>query len=57
MVDDYNALFLNQLYEILTQYGKVEEVWFDGANPKPGLGQEYDRKAWYDLIRNYNLAL
>jgi alpha-L-fucosidase len=50
-VDDYNALFLNQLYEILTQYGKVEEVWFDGANPKPGLGQEYDRKAWYDLIR------
>ncbi|WP_223552184.1 alpha-L-fucosidase [Aestuariivivens sp. NBU2969] len=50
-VDDYNALFLNQLYELLTQYGKVEEVWFDGANPKPGLGQEYDRKAWYDLIQ------
>ncbi|MCF7568779.1 alpha-L-fucosidase [Sabulilitoribacter arenilitoris] len=51
IVDDYNALFLNQLYELLTQYGDIVEVWFDGANPKPGLGQEYDRKTWYDLIK------
>lgn len=50
-LDDYNALFMNQLYEVLTQYGPVREVWFDGANPKPGTGQTYDRKAWYDLIR------
>ncbi len=51
-LDDYNALFMNQLYEVLTQYGPVHEVWFDGANPKPGTGQTYNRKAWYDLIRN-----
>jgi alpha-L-fucosidase len=42
---------MNQLYEVLTQYGPIEEVWFDGANPKPGTGQTYNRKAWYDLIR------
>lgn len=51
VVDDYNRYFLNQLYELLTRYGPVHEVWFDGANPKPGTGQTYDYKAWYDLIR------
>ncbi|TKG93746.1 hypothetical protein EYV94_16000 [Puteibacter caeruleilacunae] len=50
-LDDYDALFMNQLYEVLTQYGTVHEVWFDGANPKPGTGQQYNRKAWYDMIR------
>jgi len=51
VVDDYNRYFLNQLWELLTQYGPVHAVWFDGANPKPGTGQTYDRKAWFDLIR------
>ncbi|MEQ9287343.1 MAG: alpha-L-fucosidase [Cyclobacteriaceae bacterium] len=49
-LDDYNALFMNQLYEVLYQYGDVVEVWFDGANPKPGTSQTYDRDAWNDLI-------
>ncbi len=49
-LDDYNALFMNQLYEVLYQYGDVVEVWFDGANPKPGTSQTYDREAWNDLI-------
>lgn len=49
-VDDYNRYFLNQLYELLTEYGPVHEVWFDGANPKPGTSQTYNRAAWYDLI-------
>lgn len=52
LLDDYDALFMNQLYEVLSQYGKIGEVWFDGANPKPGTGQTYNTKAWYDLIRN-----
>ncbi len=50
-LDDYNRLFMNQLYELLTQYGEISEVWFDGANPKPGTGQTYNSKAWYDMIR------
>ena len=50
-VNDYNRYFLNQLYELLTQYGPVDEVWFDGANPDPSVTETYDYEAWYDLIR------
>ena len=50
-VDDYNRYFLNQLYELLTQYGPIGEVWFDGANPDPSVHETYDYNAWYDLIR------
>jgi len=51
-VDDYNRYFLNQLYELLTEYGQVDEVWFDGANPDLSVEEAYDYGAWYDLIRN-----
>jgi alpha-L-fucosidase len=50
-VDDYNRYFLNQLYELLTEYGQVQEVWFDGANPDPSVQETYDYAAWFDLIR------
>lgn len=51
-VDDYNRYFLNQLYELLTQYGPIQEVWFDGANPDPSVHETYNYQAWYDLIRH-----
>ncbi|MFC5262435.1 alpha-L-fucosidase [Kribbella qitaiheensis] len=41
---------MNQLYELLTQYGPIAEVWLDGANPT-GTAQAYDYGAWFDLIR------
>jgi alpha-L-fucosidase len=50
-VDDYNRYFLNQLYELLTEYGPISVAWFDGANPDPSVEQTYDYAAWYDLIR------
>jgi alpha-L-fucosidase len=51
-VDDYNRYFLNQLYELLTEYGPISVAWFDGANPDPSVPQTYDYAAWYDLIRH-----
>lgn len=51
MVDDYNEYFLNQLFELLTEYGTVHEVWFDGATPKSKGGQKYNYQAWRELIR------
>ena len=50
-VDDYNEYFLNQLFELLTEYGPINEVWFDGAHPKRKGGQTYNYTAWRELIR------
>jgi len=51
VVDDYNEHFLNQLFELLTEYGPIYEIWFDGAHPKRKGGQTYTYKNWYTLIR------
>jgi alpha-L-fucosidase len=50
-VDDYNEYFLNQLFELLTEYGPISEVWFDGAHPKRKGNQQYNYHAWRKLIR------
>ena len=47
---DYGQYFLNQLYEVLTQYGQVDEVWFDGAQGNTTKPETYDYPAFYDLI-------
>ncbi len=49
----YDDFFCNQLTELLTQYGKVFTVWFDGAcgEGPNGKRQVYDFKRYYALIR------
>lgn len=51
--DAYNDYFANQLTELLTLYGRVDEVWFDGAcgEGPNGKKQTYDFTRWYKLIR------
>ncbi|MFI6659979.1 alpha-L-fucosidase [Streptomyces sp. NPDC050523] len=50
---DYGAHMLNTLYEVLTEYGPVDEVWFDGAQGRipPGKVEDYDWDSWYALVR------
>jgi len=48
----YNQYFVEQLTELLTWYGKVDEVWFDGAcgEGPNGKKQEYDWDMYYETI-------
>lgn len=51
--EEYNKYFTNQLSELLTNYGEVFCVWFDGAcGEEPnGNRQIYDWDAYYKVIR------
>ncbi|MEU9114979.1 alpha-L-fucosidase [Streptomyces sp. NPDC048483] len=50
--DDYEAYYFNQVYELFTQYGPVDELWLDGANPwtDSGITQKYDVAQWFRMI-------
>ncbi|MEU5543613.1 alpha-L-fucosidase [Streptomyces sioyaensis] len=50
--DDYDAYYLNQVYELFTRYGPLDELWLDGANPwaDSGITQKYDVAEWFRMI-------
>ena len=49
----YNNLYCDQLTELLTRYGTISEVWFDGANGEGpnGKRQGYDWPRVWSLVR------
>lgn len=51
--EEYNTYFKNLLREVLTKYGEMFYVRFDGASEpdKNGNVQEYDWQGYYDVVR------
>ena len=51
--DRYNDLYCDQLTELLTRYGQIAEVWFDGANGEGpnGKKQRYDWPRTWALVK------
>jgi alpha-L-fucosidase len=51
--EKYNDLYCDQLTELLTRYGQIAEVWFDGANGEGpnGKRQVYDWPRVFSLVR------
>ena len=59
---EYITYFRNQLRELLTNYGDIFEVWFDGANGGSGYygganeTRKIDRTTYYDWLNTYKLV-
>ena len=46
---DYSLYYAKQLEEIVTQYGKIDEIWWDGAG---SVEAKYDWGLWAYIVRN-----
>ena len=59
---EYVTYYYNQLEELMTQYGDVFEVWFDGANGGDGWyggaseKREIDRSTYYNYPRAWGIV-
>ncbi len=58
---EYITYFRNQLTELLTGYGPIFEIWFDGANGGTGYygganeNRKIDRTTYYDWSNTYKM--
>ncbi len=59
---EYISYYRNQLTELLTNYGEITEIWFDGANGGDGFygganeNRTIDRKTYYDWDSTFKLV-
>ncbi|KAG0460659.1 hypothetical protein HPP92_020554 [Vanilla planifolia] len=47
----YNEYYLGQLRELLTWYGGISEIWFDGAKGKNATNMTYYFEDWFSITK------
>ncbi|OUZ99475.1 Glycoside hydrolase [Macleaya cordata] len=48
---EYNEYYLAQLQELLTRYGSVQEIWFDGAKGSNAPSMSYYFQDWFSIVK------
>ncbi|KAL0371597.1 UNVERIFIED_CONTAM: putative alpha-L-fucosidase 1 [Sesamum calycinum] len=53
----YNEYYLAQLQELLTRYGDVREIWFDGAKGPNAPNMTYYFNDWFSMVKELQSAI
>ncbi|PKI65789.1 hypothetical protein CRG98_013861 [Punica granatum] len=54
---EYNEYYLAQLQELLTKYGGVREIWFDGAKGANATNMTYYFDEWFAMVRELQSSI
>ncbi|PKA47693.1 Alpha-L-fucosidase 1 [Apostasia shenzhenica] len=53
----YNEYYLGQLHELLTQYGRISEIWFDGAKGANATNMNYYFEEWFAVTKQLQSSI
>ncbi|KAL8151428.1 hypothetical protein V2J09_021236 [Rumex salicifolius] len=54
---EYNEFYLAQLQELLTRYGNVREIWFDGAKGLNAPNMSYYFDEWFAMVKELQSSI
>ncbi|OAY30447.1 alpha-L-fucosidase 1 [Manihot esculenta] len=53
----YNEYYLAQLQELLSKYGDVREIWFDGAKGSNAPNMSYYFSSWFAMVKELQSSI
>ncbi|XP_074587841.1 alpha-L-fucosidase 1-like [Curcuma longa] len=54
---EYNEFYLAQLHELLTKYGSMSEIWFDGAKGADAAKMNYYFRDWFETVKQLQSSI